>query len=162
MLKFKELPCIPISKPPNGDVIYSDITSNIYASKTTANLLCNLGFIPIGPVETTCKNGQWEPSLGFCQQSIIGSGLSQSSISGQCLYELPIVANGKIRYSTMLAKKGNVLPPYDSGTTATLICKSNAIPMGIMLSTCINGSWNPPMLGRCPVNGIFIYLPCNK
>lgn len=58
LLKVKELPCIPIPKPPNGDITYSDSSSNVYASSTTASLACNLGFVPVGPMETTCKNGR--------------------------------------------------------------------------------------------------------
>ncbi|KAL3997803.1 Sushi domain (SCR repeat) family protein [Acanthocheilonema viteae] len=147
LLKMKELPCVAIPKPPNGDVIYSDITATVYASRTTANLACDFGFIPIGPVETTCKNGQWQPILGFCQQSIITSGISQIPILRQCLFELPAVVNGQIRYST-----GNMLPPYESGTIATLICNSGNVPIGRKSSTCINGSWNPLILGQCPIN----------
>uniref|UniRef100_A0A1I7VSH6 Sushi, von Willebrand factor type A, EGF and pentraxin domain-containing protein 1 n=1 Tax=Loa loa TaxID=7209 RepID=A0A1I7VSH6_LOALO len=147
-LKIGQLPCIPIPKPLNGNLTYSDITAALYASKTTATLVCKLGFVPVGPVDTICMNGQWQPALGFCQQSIIGSGMSQAFISRQCLFELPVVANAKIRYST-----GNILPPYDSGTIARLICNSGSTPIGEKFSTCINGSWNPPMLGQCPVNG---------
>ncbi|CAG9530079.1 unnamed protein product [Cercopithifilaria johnstoni] len=147
LLKVEELPCAPIPKQLNGDVTYSDITATVYASRTTANLICNLGFVPVGPVETTCKNGQWQPVLGFCQQGIIGSEIRQIPISKQCLFELPAIANGQIRYST-----GNILPPYESGTTATLICNSGSTPIGRKLSICIRGSWNPVMLGQCPVN----------
>lgn len=45
--------------------------------------------------------GQWQPVLGFCQQGIIGSGISEVPIPRQCLFELPAVANGQIRYSTV-------------------------------------------------------------
>uniref|UniRef100_A0AAF5Q335 Sushi domain-containing protein n=2 Tax=Wuchereria bancrofti TaxID=6293 RepID=A0AAF5Q335_WUCBA len=153
LLEIRELPCIPLPKPTNGDLKYlntkySNSIVPIYTSKTVANLACNLGFVPVGPIETTCINGQWQPNLGFCQQSIIGPKISQVFIPGQCLFELPAIANGKIRYSS-----GNILPPYISGTTAVLICDSGVTPIGTKLSTCINGSWNPPILGQCPVNG---------
>lgn len=49
--------------------------------------------------------------------------------------------------------KGNILPPYESGTIAILTCNSGSIPIGRKSSTCINGSWDPLLLGQCPVNG---------
>ncbi|EJW71757.1 hypothetical protein WUBG_17336 [Wuchereria bancrofti] len=103
LLEIRELPCIPLPKPTNGDLKYlntkySNSIVPIYTSKTVANLACNLGFVPVGPIETTC---QWQPNLGFCQQSIIGPKISQVFIPGQCLFELPAIANGKIRYSSV-------------------------------------------------------------
>ncbi|VDK73431.1 unnamed protein product [Litomosoides sigmodontis] len=148
LLNVNELPCIPIPKTLNGDVRYSDISATVYASKTTATLQCNRGFVPVGAEKTVCNNGQWQPVLGFCQQGIIGLGISQVPISPQCLFELPSVTNGHIRYST-----GRVLPPYESGTIATVTCINGGIPVGKKSSTCMNGSWNPLILGKCPGNG---------
>uniref|UniRef100_A0A183EWB6 Sushi domain-containing protein n=1 Tax=Gongylonema pulchrum TaxID=637853 RepID=A0A183EWB6_9BILA len=44
------------------------------------------------------------------------------------------------------------LPPYSSGTTATLTCNIGSTPIGVTVSTCTNGVWNPPILGQCPLN----------
>uniref|UniRef100_A0A915PX47 Sushi domain-containing protein n=1 Tax=Setaria digitata TaxID=48799 RepID=A0A915PX47_9BILA len=138
LLQLKELPCIPITKPSNGDITYSDTTATVYPSQTTATLACNFGFTPIG---------HWQPPLGFCQQNIIGPGINQQPVARQCLFELPAVPNGQIRYSA-----GNMLPPYSSGTTAALICNIGSIAVGTVTSTCTNGSWNPPLLGQCSMN----------
>lgn len=57
LLKVNKLPCIPIPKTLNGEIKYSDVSATVYASKTTATLQCNPGFVPIGAAETTCNNG---------------------------------------------------------------------------------------------------------
>ncbi|VDN07763.1 unnamed protein product [Thelazia callipaeda] len=148
LIGLGEMPCAPLPEPPNGVLTYSGVAGAIYNSGSTATLICNLGFIPSGPTETICKNGQWIPTLGYCQQSIFGLSTGLLSATTQCLFELPVVANGRIQYST-----GSVLAPYDSGTTASLICNFGSTPIGATLSVCTNGVWNPPVLGQCPLNG---------
>uniref|UniRef100_A0A183D0F1 Sushi domain-containing protein n=1 Tax=Gongylonema pulchrum TaxID=637853 RepID=A0A183D0F1_9BILA len=98
-----ELQCAPLADPPYGELTYSEPATPSYPSRTIATLVCNLGFIASGAVESTCINGQWQPpAMGVCQQSFGGLGLGPlSPMSSQCMFEIPAVANGQIRYSTV-------------------------------------------------------------
>lgn len=65
---------------------------------------------------------------------------------------LPPVFAGQINYSTT-----STVPPFPSGTTATLVCNTGFSPISNTISTCIGGLWNPPTLS-CAVGGsYFIY-----
>lgn len=115
-----------------------------------------------------CTNGQWQPSLFTGCSNLFGSttngfnngfgstngfyngfgstnGLNNGI--GQCLLPLASVTNGQINYSN-----GGMLGPYPSGTTATLTCQNIQMATGSTKSTCLNGMWQPAILGPCGNN----------
>lgn len=73
------------------DSVYLFVRSFFFKKKLASQ---KIWFLPF--------SGQWQPpTLGTCQQSIFGLGGALPSATSQCLFELPVVANGQIRYSTV-------------------------------------------------------------
>lgn len=85
-----------------------------------------------------------------CTISVYCSWESKVTWCYVILYLLTEPTNHKCRIDLL---QGSILPPYNSGTTATLTCNIGSTPIGTTISTCTNGVWNPPVLGQCPMNG---------
>uniref|UniRef100_A0AC35GI07 Sushi domain-containing protein n=1 Tax=Panagrolaimus sp. PS1159 TaxID=55785 RepID=A0AC35GI07_9BILA len=155
--------CPAIIPPLNGLIEYSTGTPALgqqYPHGATAQLICNTG-IHNGSPTSSCINGVWTPVIGGCPgtpQSGIGgnaegqqcaSGTPQPGIGGnaegqQCASGPLTPLNGQLRYST-----GSFLGPYPSGSIVTLVCNPGFVSNGITEATCINGGFNPPILGEC-------------
>ncbi|VDK48533.1 unnamed protein product [Anisakis simplex] len=134
--------CLTGVFPPfNGRVIYSnDRLTGPYPSGTTVTVRCNPGFTASGTTTATCLDGQFTPSLiAQCSQDGDG-GLS----TAQCVTLFPPL-NGQISYMNRRTASLN-----EFGTVATVTCNLGfTVSGGATRTTCINGQWNPPVLGTC-------------
>lgn len=75
---------MPLTNIENGFVTYSPFGLPPYKSGTVVNLICNLGFAPVGSTTTKCENGNWG-HLGLCQPSV----------AQQCP-PIPEITNGQV------------------------------------------------------------------
>ncbi|KAL3101928.1 hypothetical protein niasHS_003337 [Heterodera schachtii] len=143
-----------------GALPLSASSAGPFPSGTTATMFCLQGGVPAGPSTAVCLNGIWQPpffSAGCSLSSAFGGvspsvGLSPSlggfSSTGQCLTPIsPLsLGLGNVFYSN---GENQFSGPYSSGTIATLQCPAGQIPSGATTATCLNGFWQPNMLGSC-------------
>ncbi|KAH7726912.1 Protein F36H2.3 e [Aphelenchoides avenae] len=124
--------CVPLTNIENGFVTYSPFGLPPYKSGTVVNLICNLGFAPVGSTTTKCENGNWG-HLGLCQPSV----------AQQCP-PIPEITNGQISYIA----GGN--GPFGYGAVAELTCTLGSSVIGNNRVSCEPGGWGPfPGLGKC-------------
>lgn len=165
-----QLTCIQLNVDHGIIQYYYDGTTNNgnYPSGTTAILSCESGYEAVGVTSCLCTNGIWNPIIGSCKieennnqflqistliplgdvtrnrrQIIFPTVPSLGLPSGVCYFPLPMVLGGTISYSN-----NQILPPYSSGTIATLTCNSGLV-QGISSATCENGVWSVSSLGTC-------------
>ncbi|PIO53059.1 sushi domain protein, partial [Teladorsagia circumcincta] len=121
-----------IAPVPSGTISYNNARPfGPWPLGSSASLTCNAGFTPSGPTTSTCSgNGQWLPSvLGPCL-------LSDSVTLAKC-QAIPAILGGTVMYSDPR------FPPFNQGTTATLVCSQGYTLAGSSSATCIGGVWTP-------------------
>uniref|UniRef100_A0A0N4ZV73 Sushi domain-containing protein n=1 Tax=Parastrongyloides trichosuri TaxID=131310 RepID=A0A0N4ZV73_PARTI len=148
---------------------YETNTNGIYPQGTSAMLMCDSNYEPVGVTFCMCSNGTWNPQIGSCKmrtndlsiqsttQYSINSRIKRqitlsptlfnpftvASTTGYCLMGFPFVFGGSVTYSN-----NQIFGPFPSGTTATLTCTSGTIN-GASTSTCVDGTWSTVSLGTC-------------
>uniref|UniRef100_A0AC35FF37 Sushi domain-containing protein n=1 Tax=Panagrolaimus sp. PS1159 TaxID=55785 RepID=A0AC35FF37_9BILA len=136
--------------PLGGTIQYSGgSTFGPWPQGSSATLICN-GGTPQGQSTAQCMNGQWQPStFQGCTMNggLGGTGGFPGSSGTQCYSAMPTVVGGQINYSS-----GSTFGPFNSGTTATLMCTNGQLPQGQTTASCQNGQWNPPMFTGCGGN----------
>ena len=81
----------------------------------------------------------------ICFASAATTGLNPTGTIGtnSCPAGLPAPLNGAVTYSI------GFLPPYPSGTIATVVCNLGFSSSGPASSTCQNGIWSPATTAQC-------------
>ncbi|KAL3112894.1 hypothetical protein niasHT_015600 [Heterodera trifolii] len=143
-----------------GALPLSASSAGPFPSGTTATMFCLQGGVPAGQSTAVCLNGIWQPPFfsAVCSLSSAFGGVSPSvglspslggfSSTGQCLTSIsPLsLGLGNVFYSN---GENQFSGPYPSGTIATLQCPAGQIPSGATTATCLNGFWQPNVLGSC-------------
>lgn len=130
-----------------------------------------------GQSVSVCENGMWQPALfsGCSNTGVVGGvagGVAGGISGGQCLLGIAPVLNGQLVaegqwHGCMLSSStdlptspGNLVysnsvsgnqqtGPYPHGTTVRLQCLNGMLPTGTRVATCLNGQWQPALLGMC-------------
>ncbi|CAJ0578276.1 unnamed protein product, partial [Mesorhabditis spiculigera] len=100
---------------------------------TTGTLTCTTGTVQ-GNAISTCSNGVWTPTIGFC---------STTGTSGTTCTFAPLIPLG----ATATYSTGSATGPFANGATVTVTCPSGQTMSGSAISTCSNGQWTT--LGTC-------------
>ncbi|KAI6182831.1 Sushi domain protein [Aphelenchoides bicaudatus] len=149
-----------------GTVQYSTGTAiGPWQTGSTATLICPLGSTSISST-ASCQYGQWSPPVFQpCSGSgnALGGGIGNFGTGigtgSQCTLGLNPILGGTIQYSN-----NQLLPPFPSGTSASVRCNSGGFPSsGTSTSTCQNGVWNPPTLSSiCGTSGFPSFIGENN
>uniref|UniRef100_A0A914HYG1 Sushi domain-containing protein n=1 Tax=Globodera rostochiensis TaxID=31243 RepID=A0A914HYG1_GLORO len=116
------------------------------------------GVFPASPggLFPASAGGLFPASAGglFPASAGLSSGLCGLSSVGQCLSGVSPLSLG---LGTVIYTNGEnqFSGPYPSGTIATLQCPAGQIPSGTTSASCLNGIWQPSVLGSCSQSNAF-------
>ncbi|CAJ0927765.1 unnamed protein product, partial [Mesorhabditis belari] len=125
--------CAAIGKVSHGSLLYSAMAKDArYPNLSTVTLFCDLAYVAVGEVTSTCKLGLWSPPIGECV----------SSLEIHCQPML-VPLNGRISYSSSNGSK-----PLTEGASASLACDQGYIVRGVQNVSCHFRQWSN-LIGSC-------------
>ncbi|KAJ8038259.1 Sushi, von Willebrand factor type A, EGF and pentraxin domain-containing protein 1 [Holothuria leucospilota] len=99
---------------------------------TQLEVECSEGRVPEGPRMSECRRGLWKPSIPLCVQAV------------PC-EEVPQEGGRTVAYT------GNSGNRKQHSSVLVVTCADNMVRFGQNTSTCLNGTWSPPV-ARCREN----------
>ncbi|WKX92140.1 hypothetical protein Q1695_010286 [Nippostrongylus brasiliensis] len=139
--------CWPVLPPLGATLSYSSGNGlGLQSEGTTVTANCTNHAEIKGASVLVCVGNQWDPSsFGTCPLTF--------TLSGSCWSLVPPLG------ATLTYSSGNGIGLQSEGTTVTANCSNNAEIKGASVLVCVDGKWDPPSFGTCPLSATLPGLP---